>query len=118
RQSYCLLLRPVRALTPLAQDSAPGQGLWSPGPLALWSAALSARSGEDRFGDRRTVLVHAGLIMASIGIAGTIPADGTITDAGLARSITDPVFAGWPPRRTTPVAVWQSTRSGRLREAG
>ena len=63
---------------PLAQDSAPGLALWSLGLSALWSAALSAPSGEDRFGDRRIVLVHAGSIIPSTGIAGITPVDGII----------------------------------------
>jgi hypothetical protein len=63
---------------PLAQDSAPVPGLSSPGLSALWSAALSAQSGEDRFGDRRIVLAHAGLIMAFTGIADITPVDGII----------------------------------------
>jgi hypothetical protein len=63
---------------PLAQDSAPGLVLWSLGLSALWSAALSAPSGEDRFGDRRIVLVHAGSIIPSTGIAGITPVDGII----------------------------------------
>jgi hypothetical protein len=62
----------------LAQDSAPGLALWSPGLSALRSAALSAQSGEDRFGDRRIVLAHAGSIIPSTGIAGITPADGII----------------------------------------
>jgi len=65
----------------LAQDSAPGLGLWSLGPSALWSAALSAQSGVDRFGDRRIVLAHAGLITLSTGIAGITPVDGIIISA-------------------------------------
>ena len=63
----------------LAQHSAPGPGLWSPGLLALWLVALSAQSGEDRFGGRRIVLTHAGSIIPSTAIAGTTPDDGTIT---------------------------------------
>jgi hypothetical protein len=62
----------------LAQDSAPGLALWSLGLSALWSAALSAQSGEDRFGDRRIVLAHAGSIIPSTGIAGITPVDGII----------------------------------------
>jgi hypothetical protein len=62
----------------LAQDSAPGLALWSPGLSALRSAALSAQSGEDRFGDRRIVLAHAGSIIPSTGIAGITPVDGII----------------------------------------
>jgi hypothetical protein len=62
----------------LAQDSAPGLGLWSLGLSAPWSAALSALSGEDRFGDRRIVLTHAGSIIRSTGIAGITPVDGII----------------------------------------
>ena len=62
----------------LAQDSAPGLGLWSLGLSALWSAALSARSGGDRFGDRRIVLAHAGSIIPSTGIAGITTVDGII----------------------------------------
>ena len=61
---------------PLAQDSAPGLALWSLGR----SAALSAQSGEDRFGDRRIVLAHAGSIIPSTGIAGITPVDGIITN--------------------------------------
>jgi len=87
----------------LAQDSVQGPGLWSLGLSALWSAALSAQSGEDRFGGRRIVLAHAGLIMVFIGIAGITPVGGIIINTARARSI----------RR-----VRQSTRSGRLREAG
>ena len=63
----------------LEQDSAPALGFWSLGLLALWSAALSAQSGEDHFGDRRIVLAHAGSIIPSIGIAGITPVDGIIT---------------------------------------
>ena len=62
----------------LAQDSAPGLALWSLGLSALWSAALSAQSGEDRFGDHRIVLAHAGSIIPSTGIAGITPVDGII----------------------------------------
>jgi len=62
----------------LGQDSAPGLGLWSLGPSALWLVALSAQSGEDRFGDRRSVLAHAGSITPSTGIAGITPVDGII----------------------------------------
>jgi hypothetical protein len=62
----------------LAQDSAQGLGLWSLGLSALWSAAWSAQSGEDRFGDRRIVLAHAGSIMVFTGIAGSTPVDGII----------------------------------------
>ncbi len=62
----------------LAQHSALGLGLWSLGLPALWSAALSAQSGEDRFGDRRIVLTHAGSIIPSTGIAGITPVDGII----------------------------------------
>ena len=62
----------------LAQDSVQGPGLWSLGLSALWSAALLAQSGEDRFGDRRIVLAHAGSIIPSTGIAGTTPVDGII----------------------------------------
>jgi hypothetical protein len=62
----------------LAQHSARGLGLWSLGLPALWWAALSAQFGGDRFGDRRTVLAHAGLIIPSTGIAGITPVDGTI----------------------------------------
>jgi hypothetical protein len=62
----------------LAQDSVLGLGLWSLGLSALWSAALSAQSGEDRFGDRRIVLAHAGSIIPSTGIAGITPVDGVI----------------------------------------
>jgi hypothetical protein len=62
----------------LAQDSAPGLALWSLGLSALWSAALSAQSGEDRFGDRRIVLAHAGSIIPCTGIAGITPVDGII----------------------------------------
>jgi len=62
----------------LAQDSAPGLGLWSLGLLALWSAALLAQSGEDRFGDRRIVRTHVGSIIPSTATAGTTPVDGTI----------------------------------------
>jgi hypothetical protein len=37
----------------------------------------------DRFGDRRTVLAHAGSIISSTGIAGTTPVDGsTISNSG------------------------------------
>jgi hypothetical protein len=61
-----------------AQDSAQGPGLWSLGLSALWSAAWLARSGEDRFGDHRTVLAPAGSIMAFTGIAGSMPVDGII----------------------------------------
>jgi len=64
----------------LAQHSVPEAGLLSLGHPALWSAGLSAQSGGDRFGDRRTVLVHAGSIILSTGIAGTTPADGTIIE--------------------------------------
>ena len=64
----------------LAQDSAPGLGLWSLGLSALWSAALLAQSGEDRFGDRRIVRMHAGSIIVFTGIAGITPADGIIID--------------------------------------
>ena len=64
----------------LAQHSALGPGLWSLGLPALWWAALSALSGGDRFGDRRIVLMHAGSIIPSTGIAGTMPADGTIIE--------------------------------------
>ena len=60
----------------LAQDSAPGPGLWSLGLSVLWSAALSAQSGDDRFGDRRIVLAHAGSIIPSIDTAGITPVDG------------------------------------------
>ena len=62
----------------LAQDSAPGLGLWSLGLSALWSAALSAQSGEDRFGDRRIALAHAGSIIPSTDIADITPVDGII----------------------------------------
>src|SRR5215469_8764506 len=65
----------------LAQHSVPGPGLWSPSLLALWLVALSAQSGEDRFGDRRIALAHAGSVIPSIGIAGITPVDGTITKA-------------------------------------
>jgi len=65
----------------LAQDSAPGLGLWSLGLSALWSAALLAQSGEDRFGDRRIVLAHAGSIIPSTGIAGITTVDGIIIKA-------------------------------------
>jgi hypothetical protein len=54
---------------------------WPCGSLglsALWSAALSAQSGEDRFGDRRIVLAHAGSIIHSTGIADITPVDGII----------------------------------------
>jgi hypothetical protein len=61
----------------LVQDSVPALGFWSLGPWALWSAVLSAQSGEDRFGDRRTVLAHAGLIISSTAIAGIMPVGGT-----------------------------------------
>jgi len=64
----------------LAQHSVPEPGLWLLGHPALWSAALSAQSGGDRFGDRRIVLMHAGSIIPSTGIAGTMPADGTIIE--------------------------------------
>ena len=37
-----------------------------------------AHFGEDRFGDRRIVLAHAGSIIPSTGIAGTTPVDGII----------------------------------------
>jgi hypothetical protein len=67
----------------LAQDSAPGLGLWSLGLSALWSAALLAQSGEDRFGDRRIVLAHAGSIIPSTGIVGITPVDGFITNSRL-----------------------------------
>ena len=63
---------------PSAQDSAPGPALWSLGLSALRSAALSAQSGEDRFGDRQIVLAHAGSIIPSTGIAGITPVDGII----------------------------------------
>jgi hypothetical protein len=59
------------------QDSVPALGFWSLGPWALWSAVLSAQSGEDRFGDRRIVLAHAGLIISSTAIAGITPVGGT-----------------------------------------
>jgi hypothetical protein len=62
----------------LAQHSARGLGLWLLGLPALWWAALSAQSGEDRFGDRRIVLTHAGSIIPSTGIAGITPVDGII----------------------------------------
>ena len=62
----------------LAQDSVQGPGLWSLGLSALWSAALWAQSGEDRFGDRQIVLAHAGSIISFTAIAGITPADGTI----------------------------------------
>jgi len=62
----------------LAQRSVPGPGLWSLGLPALWSAALSAQSGADRFGDRQIVLTHAGSIIRSTGIAGITPVDGII----------------------------------------
>jgi hypothetical protein len=61
----------------LVQDSVPALGFWSLGPWALWSAVLSAQSGEGRFGDRRTVLAHAGLIISSTAIAGIMPVGGT-----------------------------------------
>jgi hypothetical protein len=63
----------------LARDSALGLGLWSLGLSALSSAALSAQSGGDLFGDRRIVLTHAGSIIPSTGIAGITPVDGIIT---------------------------------------
>jgi len=63
---------------PLGQHSALGPGLWSLGLPVLWSAALSALSGGDRFGDRRIVLTHAGSIIPSTGIAGITPVDGII----------------------------------------
>ena len=63
----------------LAQDSVQGPGLWSLGLSALWSAALWAQSGEDRFGDRRIVRVHAGSIIVFTGIAGITPDDGIDT---------------------------------------
>ncbi len=62
----------------LAQHLALGPGLWSLGLLALWSAALSALSGGDRFGDRRIVLTPAGSIIRSTGIADITPVDGII----------------------------------------
>jgi hypothetical protein len=61
-----------------AQDSVPALGLSSLGPWALWSAVLSAQSGEGRFGDRRIVLAPAGLITSFTAIAGTTPVGGTI----------------------------------------
>jgi hypothetical protein len=60
-------------------------GLWWLGRPALWSAALSAQSGGDRFGDRRIVRTRAGLTIPFTGIAGTTPVDGTIISA--ARSL-------------------------------
>jgi len=63
----------------LAQHSVLGPGLWSPGLLALWLVALSAQSGEDRFGGRRIARTHAGSIIPSTGIAGITPVDGIIT---------------------------------------
>jgi hypothetical protein len=71
---------------PLAQDSVLALGLWSLGLSALWSAALSAQSGEDRFGDRQIVLAHAGSIIPSTGIAGITPVDGIIISRKADRS--------------------------------
>jgi hypothetical protein len=62
----------------LAQHLVPGPGLWSLGLQALWSVALSAQSGEDRFGDRQIVLAHAGSIIRFTGIADIMPVDGII----------------------------------------
>ena len=62
----------------LAQRSAPELGLSSLDPSALSSAAWLVQSGEDRFGDRRIVLAHAGSIIPSTGIAGITPVDGII----------------------------------------
>ena len=62
----------------LAQHLVPGPGLWSLGLQALWSVALSAQSGEDRFGDRQIVLAHAGSIIRFTGIADITPVDGII----------------------------------------
>jgi hypothetical protein len=62
----------------LAQHSALGPGLWSLGLPVLWSAALSALSGGDRFGDRPIVLTHAGSIIRFTGIADITPVDGII----------------------------------------
>ena len=57
-----------------------GTGLVVAGPpgAVVGSAALSALSGGDRFGDRRIVLTHAGSIIPSTGIAGITPVDGII----------------------------------------
>src|SRR5690349_25172346 len=63
----------------LVQDLVPAPGSWSPDLSALWSAALSAQSGEDRIGDRRIVRVHAGSTITSTAIAGITPADGITT---------------------------------------
>ena len=62
----------------LAQHSVLGPGLWSPGLLALWLVALSAQSGEDRFGGRRIARTRVGSIIPSTGIAGITTVDGII----------------------------------------
>jgi hypothetical protein len=55
--------------------------LWSLGLSVQWSAALSAQSGDDRFGDRRIVLAHAELTIPSTGIADITTVDGIIIKA-------------------------------------
>lgn len=81
---------------PLAQDSVLALGLWSLGLSALWPAALSEQSGEDRFGDGRLVLTHAGSIIPSTGIAGITPVDGIIishkADRSRASGISLPMY--------------------------
>lgn len=92
----------------LAQHSGPEPGLWWLGHLALWSAALSAHSGGDHFGGRRIVITHAGLIIHSTGIAGTIPADGTIIERTGGAEIRDTTVAR--PRSSPELAMHQSEK--------
>ncbi len=77
----------------LAQHSGPEPGLWWLGHLVLWSAALSAHSGGDHFGGRRIVITHAGLIIHSTDIAGTMPVDGTIIERTDGAEIGDTTVA-------------------------
>jgi hypothetical protein len=79
---------------PLAQHLAQEAGLWSPGLPVLWSAALSAQFGEDRFGDRRIVLAHAGLIIPSTVIAGITPVDGIIIKLTLSKEVSTMMLRG------------------------